>query len=216
MKLRDLLCAILVASLLLSCSDNTSRSKAVYLLLDTSGSYSQNIDKAQNIIKYLLGTLQPGDSLALARIDSESFSEQDVIAKITFDLRPSRANAQKRTFLQASEALLAEQPGSSTYTDITGGLLQAIEYLNETGAGQKSILLFSDLKEELRQGQIRDFPINFNNIRVVALNVTKLRSDNADPREYNARLEYWERRIVDGGGYWRVMNDLERLDRLLD
>jgi len=199
-----------------SCSDQVARGKAVYMLLDMSGSYGENSGKAQDVIKYLLVSLQPGDSLALARIDSESFSEQDIIAKVSFDSRPSRANAQKRAFFEASQTLLASQPRSSTHTDITGGLLQAIEYLNETGAGQKTILLFSDLKEELRQGQIRDFPINFNGIRVVALNVTKLRSDMADPREYTARLEHWQRRIVEGGGYWRVINDPERLDTLLN
>ena len=68
-------------------------------------------------------------------------------------------------------------------------MLQAIEYLNETGAGKRYILVFSDLKEEVRKGHIRDFDISFDRIRVVALNVTKLRSDNVDPREYMDRLE---------------------------
>ena len=36
----------------------------------------------------------------------------------------------------------------SRFTDITGGLLQAVEYLNEKGTGRKTILIYSDLKEE--------------------------------------------------------------------
>ncbi|MCW9013571.1 MAG: VWA domain-containing protein [Gammaproteobacteria bacterium] len=201
--------------LLTSCSEPVSHNRAVYMLLDTSGTYTQQIDKAKGIVKYLLGILSPGDSLALARIDSGSFSEKDIIAKITFDLRPSKANSQKRAFLEAVDQFSSQVKGSS-YTDITGGMLQAIEYLNETGAGEKYILVFSDMKEEIKKGQIRDFPITFDGIKVTALNVTKLRSDNVDPREYMKRVEAWSKRVQDGGGQWRVMNDLDRLNTLLE
>jgi hypothetical protein len=50
---------------------------------------------------------------------------------------------------------------------------------------------------------------------VIALNVTKLRSDQVDPREYKERLATWQSRVEAGGGSWRVINDLERLDRLI-
>jgi hypothetical protein len=49
----------------------------------------------------------------------------------------------------------------------------------------------------------------------VALNVTKLRSDNFDPREYLSRLDSWRAKVEQGGGHWRVINDLDRLDGLL-
>ena len=48
-----------------------------------------------------------------------------------------------------------------------------------------------------------------------AVNVTKLRTDNVDPREYMNRLETWQGRVESGGGTWRVINDLDRLDRIL-
>ena len=53
-------------------------------------------------------------------------------------------------------------------------------------------------------------------VKVVALNVTKLRSDNIDPRDYLNRLDDWEQRVYEGGGMWKVVNDLDRLDKLLD
>jgi hypothetical protein len=215
MKKYGLILVLICSVLLVGCSESVPQTRAVYMLLDTSGTYTKQIDKAQGIIKYLLGNLNSGDSLALARIDCGSFSEKDIIAKITFDLRPSKANSQKRAFLEAVEQFAKTVKGSS-YTDITGGMLQAIEYLNETGAGYKYILVFSDLAEEIKKGQVRDFPITFGNIKVVALNVTKLRSDNVDPREYMKRVEHWEQRVVDGGGSWKVINDLERLEKLLD
>lgn len=201
--------------LLAGCADTTSRSRAVYMLMDTSGTYAAELEKARAIVNYLLGTLQPGDSLAVARIDTGSFSEKDIINKVTFDGRPSRSNEQKRVFRQAIDDFIASVK-RSPYTDITGGVLQAVEYLNETGAGKKTVLIFSDMEEELAKGFVRDFPIQISGIRVVALNVTKLRQDNIDPRKYMSRLEQWEKRVETGGGTWQVINDLERLERILE
>ncbi|UCF73200.1 MAG: VWA domain-containing protein [Deltaproteobacteria bacterium] len=207
-------CLLSVSLLLSGCPDTTTHSQGVYMLLDSSGTYRMEVKKAQAIINYLLGRLQPGDSLAVARVDSASFSEKDIIAKMTFDRRPSVTNQQKRLFKQKIDGFFATVKGSA-FTDITGGVLQAVEYLNETGSGKKFILIFSDLKEELAKGHVRDFPIELSGCRVVALNVTKLRSDNIDPREYYKRVEGWQARVQAGGGHWRVINDLERLDTIL-
>ncbi len=203
-------------SFLTACSsDPAARAKSVFLLLDTSGTYTMEINKAQTIINYLLGTLTTGDSLAVARIDSGSFSEKDIVAKVTFDARPSTTNEQKRAFQKTINKFVSTIK-SSSHTDITGGMLQAIEFLNETGAGNKHILVFSDLKEELLKGHVRDFPISFAGIKVAAINVTKLRADNIDPRKYLKRVDHWRERIEEGGGKWVVINDLERLERLLE
>jgi hypothetical protein len=94
-------------------------------------------------------------------------------------------------------------------------VLQATEYLNEKNPGRKTILVFSDLEEDLKEGYVRDIPLTVDGFEVVALNVTKLRSDNIDPREYMNRLESWQNRVESGGGTWRVINDLDRLDRIL-
>ena len=50
---------------------------------------------------------------------------------------------------------------------------------------------------------------------MIALNVTKLRSDQIDPKEYLDRLAHWEKRVTEGGGTWKVVNDLERLEGIL-
>lgn len=206
-----LACVLLVLG---GCTSEANNRRAVYLLLDTSGTYSEELGKANAIINYLLGTLETGESLAIARIDSGSFSEKDILVKATFDDRPSVANRQKRAFREKLDAFFREF-SSSPHTDIRGGLLQATEYLNETGAKRKYVLIFSDLEEDLQEGHIREFVIPLEGIRVVALNVTKLRTDNIDPRDYLKRLDLWEVEVQRGGGSWRVMNDLDRLDRLL-
>jgi hypothetical protein len=62
---------------------------------------------------------------------------------------------------------------------------------------------------------VRDVPLDLKGFEVVALNVTKLRSDNFDPREYLSRVDAWRARVEKSGGSWRMINDLERLDGLL-
>lgn len=195
------------------CSDSKSRSKGVYMLLDTSGTYALELKKAQSILNYLLGVLQPGDTLAMARIDTGSFSEKDIIAKITFDERPSYANNEKRMFQQEVNSFVSTVK-SSQYTDISGGILQAIEYLNEQGSGQKYVLIFSDLKQELAKGYKRDIPFQLQGFSVIALNVTKLRADNIDPKKYQNRVTKWRAEVESGGGTWDIINDLENLDHL--
>lgn len=208
------LAVLMACAVLASCGEQGPRNTGVYMLLDTSGTYREELAKAEQIIRYTLSHLGETDTFAVARIDTGSFSEKDIIAKASFDDRPSAVNRQKRVFAQQI-ADFVESANSSPYTDISGGILQAVEYLNEKGTGNKTILIFSDLKEDLEEGYVRDFDLELHGFDVIALNVTKLRSDNIDPREYLTRLEEWQGRVEKAGGEWRVINDLDGLDGLL-
>ena len=211
-----LMLTLALSGLLLSgCSkEPVNRTKGIYMLLDTSGTYALELKKAQNIINYLLGKLQPMDSFAVARIDSGSFSEKDIIHKVTFDSRPSMTTNQKRVFAQKVDDFV-KGVKSSPYTDISGGMLQGVEWLDESKAGTRIILVFSDMEEELPKGHKRDFTIQFNDTQVVALNVTKLRTDIVDPREYMDRLSKWQEKVESGDGTWKVINDLDNLEDIL-
>jgi hypothetical protein len=204
---------LLVAVVLMACAEPAATNKGVYMLIDTSGTYRGELQKAEQIVYFTLARLGPEDSFAVARIDTGSFSEKDIIAKTTFEDRPSAANGQKRVFAERI-GVFAKTARSAPYTDITGGLLQAIEFLNEKQPGHKTIFVFSDLQEDLQEGYVRDIPLNLDGVDVVALNVTKLRSDNIDPREYINRLDSWETQVTESGGNWRVVNDLDHLDGL--
>ena len=187
----------------------------VYMLVDTSGTYAKELGKAQKVLNFLLGTLNPGDSLAVARVKSRSFTEKDIIAKVTFDKVPSRVHVQKRQFRDNFDKFVKSVKRGSAHTDITGAIIQAAEFLNEAGSGNKIILIFSDMQEELDKRTVRDFPIQLDGFRVIALNVTKLRTDNVDPRRYLGRLEAWRERVLQAGAKeWRVVNDLEHLERI--
>lgn len=201
-------CAILVA-----CTRSTADNHGVYMLLDTSGTYSEELKKAEQIIRYTLSRLDATDTFAVARIDTGSFSEKDIVAKVTLDDRPSAMNKQKRLFAQRVQKFVAGVR-SSRYTDITGGILQGIEFLNEKSPARKTILIFSDLKEDLAEGYVRDIALELDGFNVIALNVTKLRSDNINPREYLERVSDWQSLVEKAGGKWRVINDLDGLEGL--
>ena len=204
-----------VCALLAACSgESQPGNTGVYMLIDTSGTYREEIQKAEQIIRYTLSRLDATDSFAVARIDTGSFSEKDIVAKITFDDRPSAMNQQKRLFAEQIRTFVDDST-SSPYTDISGGLLQAVEYLNEKAPGAKTVLIFSDLKEDLQDGYVRDLDFQLDGFDVIALNVTKLRSDNVDPREYLTRLDQWQAKVETSGGNWRVINDLDGLEGLL-
>ena len=99
--LTQLLLALALVAAVGACADQRSYQRAVYVLVDTSGTYAKELDKAHKIINYLLGTLNPGDTLAVARVKSRSFTEKDIIAKATFAKDPMQANAQKLAFKKA-------------------------------------------------------------------------------------------------------------------
>ena len=189
--------------------ENANYSKGIYLLLDTSGTYTKELNKAKQLINYMLAMLEPGDTFAVARIDSGSFSEKDIVAKVVLDPRPSIANKQKREFAATVNDFVTNVQ-SSAYTDISGGLLQGIEYLNEAKVGRKTIMIYSDLKEDLPKNFVRDFELTLDGFSVQALNVTKLRSDNQNPQHYLDRVEQWEYKVSEAGGHWEVINDLDK------
>jgi len=217
MKGASSLAALGVLLFIVACGPETSHNQAVYMLIDTSGTYAKETGKAQQVVNYLLGSLNPGDALAVGRVKSRSFSEKDIVAKVSLGKDPLAANAQKRAFSEQIAAFTktTKDAKGSRHTDITGGIILAAEFLNESQAGRKTIVIFSDMQEELDYKTVRDFPIRLDGIRVVALNVTKLDTDNVDPRRYIDRLEWWEKRARTAGALdWKVVNDMEHLDRI--
>ena len=213
--MKRLLALLLLATVptLTGCPQKAPPQRGVYMLIDTSGTYTKELDKAQRIISYILGQMNPGDAFAVARIDTGSFSQKDIIHRTTFDPQPSKTNLQKRRFRGRIKKYV-QGVDPSPYTDITGGILQASEWLNEVGNEQKVILIFSDLKEDLPEDYIRDITLQLGGFEVVALNVTKLQSDIVDPRKYMSRLDSWRERVESAGGEWRVINDLENMTGL--
>ncbi len=209
---------VVAAALVANCSDARDYAQATCALVDVSGTYADQRPEMVNIIqRALLPRMLPGDSLIVMRIDDDSFSRENVVGTLTLDHRPSRANAQKTQFSHTLAAFRAER-GRSRYTDIRGGLMLCAEYLAETGAGFRDIILFSDMREELRPGAMRTLdPAELSGVRVAAMNVKKLRADSHDPTQYRERLAAWRKQLArTGAADWSVILEPDKLVAHLD
>lgn len=216
MKRTCLALFISILSLIAGCTQvGGQHARAVYVLLDVSGSYNQKLDDANPVINYLLATLNSGDSMTVAKIDSASFTEKDVVAKVTFDQRPSVANEQKRVMREHLDEFFQDRHPSDN-TDVSGAMLQAAQTLDESGAGHRYILVFSDLDQDLPKGYVRNSKLPLDGAEVVAVDVSKERADNVNPQRYLDRLDHWQKVVTADGGRWEVVNDFDRLDRVLD
>jgi hypothetical protein len=52
--------------------------------------------------------------------------------------------------------------------------------------------------------------------KVIAVDVTKLQSDNVNPQNYLDRLQHWNKVVTQDGGQWLVINDMNHLDRVFN
>lgn len=197
-KLTPLLAAVVLGAA--ACSDSKDYETAMCALADISGTYAQEKQNVARIIKAgVVPHLMPGDSLFFITIDSNSYNEDDLVASLTLDYVPSKANEQKLAFAEKLDAF-AESNARSQFTDISGAMMLCKDYLSSTGAGNQAMLIFSDMKEELQPGSKRQFSENeFEGIDIAAMNVIKLNADSADPAVYRKRLEQWEQTVTDSG-----------------
>jgi hypothetical protein len=218
MKKVKKLALFLYAAGLFACTSGRNYSQAVCALVDVSGTYADQKAEVVNVIKRgILPKLMPGDSLYVIRIDDESYKKDNVEADLNLDVRPSRANAQKLAFATKLEDF-AHRPMHARHTDIRGAMMLGAEYLKESGAGTRTLVIFSDLEEDLPKGVKRDLaPDEFAGMRVLAMNVKKLNADNANPTAYRARLAGWKQQVTSHGAKeFQVVLEPDRLDDLLD
>jgi hypothetical protein len=203
---------------LAACSDGRRYDQAIGVLIDVSGTYADERQETVRVVKReILPQMVPGDTLLIARIDSESYDRENILALLTLDRRPSHANAQKLEMARLLDAFAA-QPMRSAHTDIPGAIMLASEYLDETGAGSRVLLIVSDMQEDLPSGARRQLDADeLAGTRVVALNVKRLGRDQADPAVFRERLEGWGERVAAAGAAdWRTLLDPTKLPEYLE
>ena len=205
--------AFLALASCVGCSDGAEYRQAVAVLMDVSGTYTdQRAEVARIVKREVLPELMPGDALLLVRIDSQSYEKENLDSLVTLDPRPSKANAEKLALASRIDAFAAG--GSrSEYTDIRGALMLAAEYLREIHAGSRVMLVFSDMNEDLPNGTTRELEAKeFADIDVVAVNVKRLSADNADPQIFRRRMAGWQERVLShGAAGWREVLDAGQL-----
>lgn len=202
----------LLATVVVGCGEPANQSRAAFVLIDISSQYAGERQKAQLLTNYLLAELNSGDSLAVGFIDNTSFSERNIIARATFDHRPSVASQEKRAFKAELEDFMERFRVPSYHSDVTGGVLLATDYLRSVEAGHRHLFILSDLHEDVPPGINRNIEVQLDDIDVVAMNVRRQRSDNDNPEQYRERLAEWQQQVKSSGGRWEVVNDMGRLE----
>jgi hypothetical protein len=209
---------LLIALLCGSCSSGRNYAQAIVALVDVSGTYVDQKPEVVNIFKRgILPKLNPGDSLYVIRIDDKSYTRKNLEANLTLDVRPSKANAQKLAFASQLETF-ANRRDRTKFTDIRGAMMLGAEYLKESGAGQRTMVVFSDMEEDLPKGVVRDLAKDeLSGVRVVAMNVKKLNHDNSNPTKYRERLASWQKQVVSHGARdFQVIMEADKLEEMLE
>ncbi len=193
---------------LAACEERSATASAVYGLLDVSKSYFREVDKALRTLRVTMGFMRAHDSFAVAEIGACSFTDDAVLLSFTAPDRPT----ERQRLVAAYGQKLADHGGrikAANFTDIRGALLQAAQTLAARQAATRTIVLFSDLEEELPSSCRRDtaLPVTLRDMDVIATNVTRLPEDNRDPARYARRLDGWRQLVEAAGARWRVAPD---------
>ena len=201
--------ALLGLLALLSCTRTEGQARAVYVLLDVSGSYVATVNDALRATKLVLTRLEPNDSISVARIEACSFSDAAVLVRARLEDRPSAASAMKSAVAHRLDSLLSTVRPAQ-YSDITGAIYQAAQSLRDAPQANRYLVIFSDLEEDLphacQRGNLPGFDLK--GIHVIAADVTRLPSDNRSPARYTRRLEAWRKFALNqGAAEWRVVDD---------
>jgi hypothetical protein len=212
-KIKKILLTIALASSLGACSESKDFETAYCALVDISGTYAKQKPHVVKTVKAgIVPQMVPGDSLFFVTIDSNSYTEKNLVAKLTLDYRPTMANSQKVEVAKKLEKF-GRGNARSNLTDISGALMLCADYLKASKAGTRVMFVFSDMNEELPKGVVRKFDENeFEGIDVVAMNIIKLSKDSANPEVYRKRLEKWEQRTTSAGARsWGTLIDSTKI-----
>lgn len=196
-----------------ACSDNKAYETSICALADVSGTYASEKGNMVRIIKAgLLPQMVPGDGIFFVMIDSNSYSDDNLVTKMTLDYRPTEANRQKLAFSKRLDKF-AKAKDKSKLTDISGAMMLCSDYLKDTKSGTQLMFIFSDMKEELPAGVKRKFKEDeFAGMDIAAMNVIKLNKDSANPEVYRKRLEGWEKRLGKAGAKsWGTLIDVTKI-----
>ena len=215
--IKQFLLAASLASLISACTDNKEYETSFCTLVDISGTYAGEKANVVNIIKAgIVPEMIPGDSLFFVKIDSNSYAEENLVAKLTLDYRPSKANSQKLAIAKSLDEF-SKSNARSRLTDISGALMLCSDYLKSTQSGTQVMFVFSDMKEELPSGVVRNFADDeFDGIDIVAMNVIKLTKDSTNPEVYRKRLKDWDKRITGSGARsWNTLIDATKIQEYI-
>ena len=196
-----------LAGTLAACEERRDDAASIDALLDVSGSYFRELDKAVRALRVMMGFMHAYDSFAVAEIGACSFTDEAVILRFTAPDRPS----ERQRLVAANTQRLAgyaARAKATNFTDIRAPSPRP-QQLAARPAATRAIVLFSDLDEDLPAGCRREaaLPSSLKEVDVIATNVVRLPEDNRDPQRYARRIDGWHKLVEAAGARWRVVPD---------
>lgn len=212
-KLKLAAACAMSAAALAACDLVSSTSRAVFVLFDASGTYAASVPTAARSASLLISDLQPGDWIGVGQISSCSFSEKEIVTQQLLPETPSRASQAKREMFNRLK-VYSEGVEPTRFTDIHGALAQAAFELRQRPEGERHIVVFSDMVEDLAADcNTANASLDLSGINVVASNVIK--TDPSDPDKYFQLLQDWERIVTEAGGTWSMALSPDQLPALV-
>ena len=205
------LAAAAAACLVASCGAITSKSTAIFMLVDASGTYVKQVPEAITTAKLVTSRLNSNDMFAFGQIGSCSFSDESLVVRRTLPGTPSRAAYTKQEVFGELDDYGARVEATA-WTDIKGGLRYAADELFQSDQNSRVIVIVSDLVEDVSPDcDTSGLALDLEGITVVATNVIKLDAEASDPDAYYARLRDWQAVVEEAGGTWVHANSRDRL-----
>ena len=105
--------------LVTGCSDNKAYETAMCTLADTSGTYADQKENVARVIKAgVVAQMMPGDSLYLINIDSNSYTQKNLVAKLKLGGTVFITRCWERRALKSFPCLVCKlSPGMQRGTD---------------------------------------------------------------------------------------------------
>jgi hypothetical protein len=198
-----------------ACGAVTSNSAAVFMLVDTSGTYVKEVPDAIRTAKLVTSKLNSNDMFAFGQIGSCSFSDASLVVRRTLPGTPSQAAYTKQEVFSELDGY-GERVEATSWTDVKGGLRFAATELEQTDQSSRIIIIVSDLVEDVSPDcDTSGLKLDLAGITVMATNVTKLDSEASNPDAYFERLEEWKILVENAGGTWVHANSRDRLLEML-
>jgi hypothetical protein len=202
---------VAMALFIFGCKGHDVHTKGVYVLVDASTANADWLRRARLAINTLLGNLGAEDTLAVARVDSPVLGKKHVPTVVQFAQRPSVMTAQKRMF-QKQISTIAPSPTDDRQVDLTAGLLQAAQFLNQLQSTQKIVLIASSLNHVGHEEDQKAMFFRLDGITIFAPDLTRQAASLLEANEYRQQLDRLQALIESSGGSLRVINDLARFD----
>lgn len=169
------------------------------LLIDITGSFNKWRPAAVDAGRRVIAGLRAGDCLVVRTIGSRSFDDAALpVVRLPISNRPIDPAMQRRVAQLKAQAMtrleaVRHMPPAG-FTDIWGAVLAAGETLAAVQVGDRSLLIYSDLEDNVGL-KANSVPLRLDGVRVTAAFIPR----QGDPAAFRRRIGRWATAFQEAG-----------------